>query len=84
MKTKIGVIIYTYLKHSPDYIDSKYIWIHGSNYLGSSVFAEISFFLFFVVAFLDLRRERRRCGQVGPILCYSENEVVYKYQVLNL
>ena len=27
MKTEMGVVIYMYLKHSPDYIDSKYIWV---------------------------------------------------------
>ena len=27
-KTEVGVVIYRYLKHSPDYIDSKYIWVH--------------------------------------------------------
>ena len=32
-----------YLKHSPDYIDSKYIWVHRPNSLGSSVSAEIPF-----------------------------------------
>ena len=32
-----GVVIYMYLEHSPGYIDSKYIWIHGSNSLGSNV-----------------------------------------------
>ena len=39
MKTEMDVVIYMYLKHSPNYIDSKYIWVHGSNSLGSSVFA---------------------------------------------
>ena len=29
MNTEIGVVIYIYLKHYPDYIDSKYIWFHG-------------------------------------------------------
>ena len=29
MDTEIGVIIYMYLKHSPDYIVSKYIWAYG-------------------------------------------------------
>ena len=29
IKTEMGVVIYMYLKHSPDYIDSKYIWFHG-------------------------------------------------------
>ena len=29
MNTEMGVVIYMYLKHSPDYIDSKYIWFHG-------------------------------------------------------
>ena len=28
MKIKVGVVIYMYLKHSSDYIDSKYIWVH--------------------------------------------------------
>ena len=51
IKTEMGVVIYMYLKHSPDYIDSKYIWVHGSNSLGSSVFVEISF-----LAFLALHR----------------------------
>ena len=45
-KTEMGVVIYMYLKHSPDYIDYKYIWVHGSNSLGSSVFAEIPFLAF--------------------------------------
>ena len=27
-KTEVGVAIYMYLKHSSDYIDSKYIWVH--------------------------------------------------------
>ena len=39
----MGVVIYMHLKHTPDYIDSKYIWIHESNSLGSSVLAEIPF-----------------------------------------
>ena len=54
MKTEMGVVIYMYLKHSPNYIDSKYIWVHGSNFLGSSVFAEIPF-----LAFLAFHRERK-------------------------
>ena len=31
MDTEMGAVIYMYLKHSPDYIDSKhiYIWVHG-------------------------------------------------------
>ena len=28
MKTEMGVVIYMYLKHFPDHIDSKYIWVH--------------------------------------------------------
>ena len=38
MKTEVGVVIYMYLKHPSYYIDSKYIWVHGSNSLGSSIF----------------------------------------------
>ena len=57
MKIAMGVVIYMYLKHSLDYIVSKYIWFHGSNSLGSIVFAEIPF-----LAFLSLHRERKRCG----------------------
>ena len=59
MNIEMGVVIYIYLKHSSDYIDSKYMWVHGSNSLGSSVFAEIPF-----LAFLTLHSERKRCGQV--------------------
>ena len=29
MNKEKGVVIYMYLKHSPDYIDSKFIWVHG-------------------------------------------------------
>ena len=29
MNTEMGVVIYMYLKHSQDYIDSKYLWVHG-------------------------------------------------------
>ena len=29
MSTEMGVVICMYLKHLPDYIDSKYIWVHG-------------------------------------------------------
>ena len=46
MKTEMGVVIYISLRHSPDHIDSKYIWVHGSNSRGSSVFAEIPFLAF--------------------------------------
>ena len=69
IKTEMGVVTYMYLKHFPDNIDSKYIWVHGCNSLGSSVFTEIPF-----LAFLVLHRERR-CDQVGPSPCYSQREV---------
>ena len=46
MKTKMGVVICMYLKHSSYYIDSIYIWVHGSN-LGSIFFDEIPFLAFF-------------------------------------
>ena len=49
MNTKIGVVIYMFLKHSSDYIYSKYIWVHESNSRGSSVLAEISFLAFLVL-----------------------------------
>ena len=49
-----------YLKHSSDYTDSKYLWVHWFNSLGSSDFAEILF-----LALIALHRERKRCGQVG-------------------
>ena len=68
-----------YLKHSSDYIDSKYIRVHWFNSLGSSDFAEIPF-----LVLIALHRERKRCGQVGHSLCYSQSEVVYSYQVLDL
>ena len=31
IKTEMAVVIYMYLKYPPDYIDSKYIWVDGSN-----------------------------------------------------
>ena len=73
----MGVVVYMDLKYSADYVDSKYIWVHGVNSIGSSVFAEIPF-----LAFLALHRER--CCQVGPSPCYSQSEVIYAYQVLDL
>ena len=82
MKTDIGLVIYMHLKHSPGYIDFKYIWVYRYNSLGSSVFVKYHFLAFF--AFLALHREKKRCGQVGPSPCYSESEAIYAYQVLNL
>ena len=79
MKTEMGVVIYIYLKHSPNYIDSKYIWVHWSNSQGSSVFTEIPF-----LTFLAVYWERKRYGQVGPSTYYSQNEVICAYQVLDL
>ena len=46
MNIEMSAVIYLYLKHSTNYIDSKYIWVHMSNYIGSSVSAEISFLAF--------------------------------------
>ena len=46
MNAKMGVVIYMYLKHPPDYIHSKCMWDHGSNSIGLSVFAEIPFWHF--------------------------------------
>ena len=66
IETEMGVVIYMYSKHSLNYIDSKYIWVHGYNSLGSSVFVEIPF-----LAFLASHRGMKRCGQVGPCPCYS-------------
>ena len=43
MKTEMGGVISMHLKHSPYYIDSTYIWVQGSNSLGSSVMVEIPF-----------------------------------------
>ena len=63
MNTEMGVVIYMYLKHSPDNIDSKYDWVHGSNSTGSNVFAEIPFLTF------SLHRERKGCDQVEPSPC---------------
>ena len=79
MNTKIGVVMYMHLKYSSDYINSKYIWVHGSTSIGSSVSALIPF-----LAFLALHRKRKKCGQVGPSPCYIQSEFVYAYQVLDM
>ena len=72
MKTEMVVVIYMHLRHFPDYIDSKYIYMGSwSDSLGSSVSADNPFW-----AYLALHRKRERCGQVGPSPCYSESEVV--------
>ena len=70
MNTEMGVVIYIYLKHSPDYIDSKHLWVHGSKSKGSSICADIPFFFLFF-AFSALYRKRKRCSQVEPSPCYS-------------
>ena len=60
----MGVVMYMPLKHPQDYIDSKYIWVHGSNSLSSSVLAEIPF-----LAFLALhRKEEVWPGGTQPML----------------
>ena len=46
METEVSVVTYMYFKHCPNYIDSKYVWVHVSNSLGSSVFTEIPFLAF--------------------------------------
>ena len=43
-KTEMGVVIYMHLKHSPDYIDSKYIWVHWSNSLGQVFLIKYHFY----------------------------------------
>ena len=71
------VVICMYLEYPPDYIDSKNIWVHGSNSLGQVFLLKYYFGIF------TLHRERVRCGQMGPSPCYSQSEVVYVYQVLD-
>ena len=68
-----------HLTHSIDYIDFKYIWVHGSNSLGFFV-AEIPFLAFF----LALHWERKRYGKLGPSPCYFQSEVLCAYLVLDL
>ena len=75
----MGVVIYMYLKLSPECIDSKYIWVHGSISLGSSVFTEI---LFFGIFSLTQGKEEVWPGGTQPMLLHSQ--VVYTYQVLDL
>ena len=52
-------------KHFSDYIDPKYIWVHGSISLGSSVFAEIPFFGIFS---LTQRKEKVWLGGTQAML----------------
>ena len=72
VEQKMGVVIYMYLKDSPD------SW---SNSLGSTFLAAIPFFW---GAFLALRRKGKWCGQVEPSPCYSQSEVICAYQVSDL
>ena len=44
IKSRKGCGHYMYFKHSTDNIDSKYILVHRSNSLGSSVFVKIPLF----------------------------------------
>ena len=76
MNTEMGVVIYMYLKHPPDYIDSKYIWIHG---LIPKVQVFMQMYLLFFFAFLAIHRIRKRCGKVRSSPCYSQSEVIYAH-----
>ena len=45
IKTEMAVVIYMYLEHSPDYIDSQYIWVYGSRFkcfCGNTIFGIFS------------------------------------------
>ena len=64
MNTKMGVVIYVYLKNSPDY-DSKCILVHGSIFLGSSVFRKVPFLAF--LAFIQ-GKEEVWPGEIQPML----------------
>ena len=82
MNTEMGVVINMYLKHPPP--PPKIISI--PNIYGFMVW--LSRFKCFCwipfLAFLALRRKRKRCCQVGSSPCYSQSEVVYAYKVLDL
>ena len=73
MNSKMCVVIYMYLNISQMIVIPN---IYG---VGSSIFNKIPF-----LAFLDLYRERKRCGQVEPSPCYFQIQVVYAFQVLDL
>ena len=68
IKMEVGVVIYIYLNQSLDNIDSKYKWVHVSNSLSSSVFAEIP-----ILAFLALHMERKGKGVVS----WFNNLIIY-------
>ena len=46
MNTEMDVVIYMYSKQSPDYIDSEYIWVHGSNSIDSMFLLKYHFWNF--------------------------------------
>ena len=77
MKKEMGVVIYMYLKHSPNYIDSKYIY----EFMGLTPYVQVFFPEILFLAFLALHWERKRYGQLGPCTYYSQNEVKCAYQV---
>ena len=52
------------LKHSPDYIDSKYIWVHVSNFLGQVFF----WYTIFVIFSLTRDKEEVWPGGTLPML----------------
>ena len=52
--------------------------------MGLTPFVQMFLLKYNFLAFLALHRERKRCGQVGLSSCYSQSEVVYGYQVLDL
>ena len=81
METEMGVVIYMHLKHSPDYIDSIYIYIYG--FMGLIHKVQV-FLLNTILGIFSFTQERKKCGQVGSSPCYSQSEVVYAYQVLDL
>ena len=78
MNTEMGVIIYMYLKHSQIKLIPK-LWVHGSNSLDSSSFADTTF-----LASLALHRKKKEVWPDGtqPMLFHSG--VSYTYQALDL
>ena len=77
MNTGLGVVIYMYLKHFPDYIDSKYISVQCLPPLVKC------FCWYAIFGIFNLTQEKKVCPG-GPSPCYSQSEVVYAYHVLDL
>ena len=80
MNTEMGVVIYMYLKHSPDYMDSKYILVHGQ----TKLLRFKCFCLYTTFGIFSHTHDKEEVWPDETLPMLSQSEVVYAHQVFYL